>query len=103
MSGEVVDDCLPALKFIPNGFVTSKVIRKLFPAFHSDDNIKYFNKNSGDVKFFCNEFGVLNNKDLNNIDLNHTNHNESDPDTIIHVRRFTWHIRFKKRRNTEKR
>ena len=30
MCDEAVDDCLAALKFIPDWFVTSKMIKKLF-------------------------------------------------------------------------
>ena len=59
MCDEAVDDCLAALKFIPDGFVTSKMINKLLTALYSDDNILYFNKDSGDVMFSCNEMDIL--------------------------------------------
>ena len=59
MCDEAVDDCLAALKFIPDGFVTSKMINKLLTALYSDDNILYFNKDSGDVMFSCNEIDIL--------------------------------------------
>ena len=32
MCDKVVDDCLPAFKFIPDWFVTSKMIKKLLTA-----------------------------------------------------------------------
>ena len=35
---EAVDDCLAVLKFIPDWFVTSKMILKLFTALYADDN-----------------------------------------------------------------
>ena len=34
--------------------------------------------------------------DLNNINLDDTNHDVDDPDTIILVRFLTWHIKFEK-------
>ena len=34
--------------------------------------------------------------DLNNINLDDTNHDGDDPDTIILVRFLTWHIKFEK-------
>ena len=33
------DDCLAALKSVPNWFLTSKMIKKLFTAFYADENI----------------------------------------------------------------
>ena len=59
MYDEAVDDCLAALKFITDWFVTSKIIKKLLTASCADDNILYFNEDSGDVIFSCNEIGIL--------------------------------------------
>ena len=50
---EPVEDSLAALKSIPDWFVTSTVIKKLFTALYTDDIIIYFNDNSGDVMFSC--------------------------------------------------
>ena len=47
MCGNAVDDSLAALKLIPNWLVTSKVIKKLFTVFYADENILYFNEDSG--------------------------------------------------------
>ena len=44
----------------------------------------------------CNEMGIL------NIDTNDTNYNEDAPETIIHIRLLTWHVRFKKRKALKK-
>ena len=66
-------------------------------ALHADDNILYFNEDSGDAVFSCNEMGILS-KDLNNINLDDINYDEDDPDTIIHIRPLTWHIIFEKRK-----
>ena len=41
--------------------------------------------------------GILN-IHLNNIKLVNTNYDGGDPDTIIHVRLFAWHIKFEKRK-----
>ena len=87
MCDEAVDDCLVALKFIPDWFVTSKMIKKLLTALYADNNMLYFNEDSGNVVFSCNEMGILN-IDLNNINRNDTNYKEDDPETIIHVRLF---------------
>ena len=62
MCDEAVDDSLAALKLIPDCFVTSKMIKKLVTALYADENILYFNEDSGNM-------GVLN-IGLNNISLN---------------------------------
>ena len=84
MCDEAIDDCLAALKFVPERFVTSKMIKILFPAFYADENMFYFNEDSGNVVFTCNGLGILN-IDFN-INLDDTNYDEDDPDTIILVR-----------------
>ena len=101
MCDEAVDDCLAALKSIPDCFVTSKTIKTLLNALYTDDNILYFNEDSGDVIFSCNETGILS-IDLNNINLDDTNYNEDDPETIVHVRLLAWHIKFEKRKALKK-
>ena len=47
MCDEVVDDSLASLNFIPDWFATSKMIKKLFIALYADQNILYFNEDSG--------------------------------------------------------
>ena len=59
MCDEVVDDSLAALKLIPNGFVTSKMIKKLYTALFADNGLLFFDEDSGDVTFSCNEMGIL--------------------------------------------
>ena len=39
MCDEAVDDSLAALKFIPDWFVTSKIIKKLYTAIYADDGL----------------------------------------------------------------
>ena len=55
-------------------------------------NILYFNEDSGNVSFNCNEMGILN-IDLNNINLNN-NFDEDEAETIILIRLLTWYIKF---------
>ena len=97
MCDEAVDDFLAALKFIPDRFVASKMFKKLLTVLYADDNILYFNEDSGNVIFSCNEMGIL------NIDLNNdTNYNEDDPETIIHIKLLAWLIKFEKRKPLKK-
>ena len=44
MCDKAVDDFLPTLNFVPDWFVTSKMIKKLFTALHADENILYFDE-----------------------------------------------------------
>ena len=44
MCNEVVDDCLGALKFIPDWFVTSKVLEKFHSALLANDDILFFDE-----------------------------------------------------------
>ena len=59
MCGVAFRECLAALKSIPDWFVSSKMIKKLFAAFYADDNIFYFNEDYGDGTFSCNEMSIL--------------------------------------------
>ena len=67
---------------------------------YADENIFYFNEDSGNVVFCRNEMGILN-RDLNNINLDN-NFDEDDPDTIILIRLLAWHIKFEKRKALKK-
>ena len=95
MSNKVVENFLAALKFIPDWYVTSKMIKKLLTALYADDNILYFNENSGDAVFSCYDMGIFS-IDLNNINLDDTNYDEDDPGTIIHIRFLACHIKLGK-------
>ena len=100
MCDEAVDDSLAILKLIPDWFVTSKMIKKLFTALYADENIHYFNEDSGNVVFICNGMGILN-IDINNINLDN-NFDEDNLDTIILIRLLAWHIKFEKRKALKK-
>ena len=101
ISDKAVDDLLVALKFVPDWFVTSKMIKKLFTDLCADENILYFNENSSNVIFGCNEMGILS-INLNNINLDDNNYEEDDPDTIVFIRLLAWHIKFEKRKELKK-
>ena len=58
------------------------------------ENKLYFNEDSDNVVFKCNEMGILN-IDLNNIILDN-NFDEDDPNTIILIRLLAWNIKFQK-------
>ena len=100
MCNKAVDDFHPALKFVPDLFETSKIIKKLLTALYADDNIHYFTEDSDAAIFFCNEMGLLS-VDLNNINLDDTNYDEDYPETI-HIRYLAWHIKFEKRKALKK-
>ena len=70
------------------------MIKKLLTVLYADDNILYFNEDSGDAVFFCNKMGILS-IDPQNINLDDTNYDEYDSETIIHVRLLAWYIKFK--------
>ena len=84
MCVEAVDDSLAALKLIPDFFVTCKIIQKLYTALYTDKNILYFNEDSGNVTFCCNEISILS-INLNNINPDN-NFDEDDSDTVILIR-----------------
>ena len=78
------------------------MIKKLFTALYADENMLYFNEDSGIVTFCCNEMGILR-VNLNHINFDDTNDKEDDPDTIILIRLLAWHIKFQKRKALKKR
>ena len=96
MYDEVVDNYLATLKFIPDWFVTSKMIKKILTTLYTDDNILYFNEDSGNAVFSCNDMGVLN-IDLND-NLDDVDYNEDDHKTITHIKILAWYIKFEKRK-----
>ena len=101
MCAEAIDDCLAALKFVHDWFVTSTMTKILFPAFCTDENMLSFNEDSGNVVFTCIGLGILN-IDFNNFNLDDINYDEDDPKAIILVRLLAWHITFGKRKALKK-
>ena len=68
------------------------MIKKVFTALYANDNVLYFNENSDNAVFSWNRMGILN-IDLDNINLDDTNYEEYDPETIIHIRLLAWYIK----------
>ena len=60
MCDKAVDCCLPALKLVPDWFVPGKMIIILFTLLYANENILYFNEDSGNVVFICNGMDILN-------------------------------------------
>ena len=51
MCHKTIDDFLPTSNFVPDWFVTSKMIKKLFTDLYADENILHFNEDAGNVIF----------------------------------------------------
>ena len=51
---------------------------------YADDGLLFFDEDSGDITFCCDEMGILS-VNLNNINLD-KNFDEDDPDTVILIR-----------------
>lgn len=62
---------------------------------YADENILYFNKDSGDAVFNYHKMAIVN-IDLNNFNLD-INFDKEDPNTIILIRPLVWHINFEKK------
>ena len=86
---------------IPDWFVTSKMIKKLYTALYADDGLLFLDDYSDKVKFYCNGIGILS-VNLNNINLDN-NSDEDDPDTIILIGILAVHSKFKKQKALKKR
>ena len=85
MCDKAVDDCLAALQFVFDWFVTSKMITILFTALYADENILKYSKDSSNFVFICKELDIFN-INLHSSNLNNTSYDEDDSDTIIFVR-----------------
>ena len=101
MCNKAADDFLPALKFVPDSFVISKMIEKLYAALYADDGLLFFDEDSSNIIFCSDEMGILR-VNLNNINHDDTNYEENDPDSVIHVRLLAWHSKFGKRKALKK-
>ena len=85
---KAVDDCLASLKFVPDWFVLIKMIKKLLIALYAGGYILYFNEDSGGVVFSCNKMGI-HSIDLYDINLDGSNYDEDDLETVIHNKLLT--------------
>ena len=75
---------MPTLKFVPDWFVTSKMVKKLDDDLFSNDDMIFVNEDSNyNITFFIDEIGILS-VDFNNI--KNVNFDKDHPETIIHAR-----------------
>ena len=95
----MVKPLMNLLKFFPDWFVASKIIKKLLTALYADDNILHFNEDSANALFVCNTVGNFS-IDPNNINLG--NYDEDHPETVIHIRVLAWHIKLEKHKAPKK-
>ena len=51
MSDKAVDSFLLTLKFVPDWFFTSRIIKKLYNSLSTDDSTLLFDKDFGNVTF----------------------------------------------------
>ena len=93
MRDKVVDLYLLALKFVPDWFVTSKMIEKVDNSGFCNDDL-FFGDIDYDVTLFSNDIGLIS-INHNNISLDDDNFEDYDPETINHVRVMTWYNRYK--------
>ena len=100
MCDESVDDSLSAFKFIPDWFVTSKMLEKSNHALHASDDILFYNEDFNKVTIIANQKHILA-VDLEKINIDN-NFDEDDPDTIIHIILLTWRSKFQKRKALKK-
>ena len=71
------------------------MIKILYTALLADGGILFFDEDFGNAIFCCDEMGGLS-VNVDNINLDSTNYDEDDSDTIIHVRLLAWHSKFQK-------
>ena len=74
------------------------MIKRIYTALYADDGLLFFDEDSGDVTFCCNEMVILS---VNLINLDN-NFDEDNPGTISLIRLLAWHSNFKKRKALEK-
>ena len=82
MCDEAADDCLAALKFVPDCFVANKMLKK----FLANGDIPFFDEDFSKVTLSANEMSILG-VDLDKIKLDDDNNfYEDDREIIIYVR-----------------
>ena len=89
MCDKAVNVFLPTLRFVPDWFVSYKMLEKLDDALFTNDNIIFINGGSNNVPFFGCEMSILS-VDLDKIHLDEPNFYEDDPETVINVRLLAW-------------
>ena len=91
---KAVDDCLAEWKFIPDEFVTCKLLKKFDNSLCAYSDIFYYNEDFDKITFIATHRHILAvNLDKINLD-NDNSFDEDDPDTVIHGGLLTWHSKF---------
>ena len=101
MCDNTADDFLLALKFVPDWFVTIKMIKKPYNTFFANDYLPFFDEGFGNVTIFGRKVGI-NSLDLNNINLDDASFDEDNPKTIIDIKPMAWPNRPKQRKACKK-
>ena len=102
MCDKAVNDCLAALKFFPDCFLTRQKLESFDNALHTNDDILFYNKDFDQATFIANQIHILPAYvDKINLDNDH-NFYEDDPHTIIHVRLLPSRSYFEKRKALKK-
>ena len=97
MCDEAVDNCLAALKFVSDWFVSSKMLEKFDNTLHAKDDILFYNEDLDKVTFIANQRHVL-----VVVLQNDNNFYEDDPDNIIHIKLLAGCSKFGKRKALKK-
>ena len=88
-----VNDCLPLLKFVPDCFVTKKMLKDLDNTVFFNGDIVFVNEDSDNPTPFSDDMGLVN---VNlNVSLDDVNLGDNDSETIIYVRFKAWRNRYK--------
>ena len=93
---------LPTFKFVPDWFVTNKILEKLGNVVFSNDDTVFGNADSGNVTFFSDDVGLVH-VDLNNVSPDNVNFADNDPENIIHFRLTARCKRWKQQKACKKR
>ena len=96
-----VDNCLVALKFILDWFVTSKMLEIFGKALHAKSDILFYSEDFDKITFISNQRHILP-VYFHKIDLVKDN-NFNEDDTTIHVRLLSWRSKFEKQKALKKR
>ena len=102
MCDNAVDSCLLALKFVPDWFVTSKMIEKRDSAVFYNDYIVSDDLDSDFVTFFISYIG-LNSITLDNINLDDYHFDYCGPETMNHFTLMALHNKYKQHKASKKR
>ena len=89
MCDRTLDACLSSLKFLPDWFVTNKMLKDFDNTVFLKDEIAIVIEDSDSVTFFSYIMDLVN-LDLHNFSLDDDNFNNDDSETIIHVRLPAW-------------